>query len=88
MARKSHHVVHNSKGGWDIKKGGSSRASLHTNNKQDAINAGRIISQNQKSEFLIHNKNGRISQADSHGNDPNPPKDKNWQVEIFLKTIW
>lgn len=77
MARKTHHVVPNPKGGWDIKKGGSNKASLHTDKKQDAIDAGRKISQNQKTEFIIHNKDGRISQADSHGGDPNPPKDKN-----------
>lgn len=77
MARKSHHVVPNRKGGWDVKKSGSDRVSLHTNNKQDAIDVGRKISQNQKTEFVIHNKNSRISQSDSHGNDPNPPKDKN-----------
>lgn len=77
MSRKTHHVVPNSQGGWDVKKGGSSRASLHTDNKQDAIDAGRKISQNQKTEFVIHNRDGRISQSDSHGNDTNPPKDKN-----------
>jgi hypothetical protein len=77
MSQKSHHVVHNPNGGWDVKKGGADRVSYHTDNKKDAIDTGRIISQNQKTEFVIHNKNGRISQSDSHGNDPNPPKDKN-----------
>ena len=77
MNRKTHHVVHNPNGGWDVKKGGTDRASKHFDNKQEAIDAGRKISQHQKSEFLIHNKDGKISQADSHGGDPNPPKDKN-----------
>lgn len=77
MTHNTHHVVPNPTGGWDVKKGGAQKASLHTDNKQDAIDNGRIISQNQKTEFVIHNKNGRISQSDSHGNDPNPPKDKN-----------
>ena len=76
MNRKTHHIVHNPNGGWDVKKGGFKRASFHSENKTDAINTGRKISQNQKTEFVIHNKNGRISQSDSHGNDPNPPKDK------------
>lgn len=77
MSRKTHHVVPNPKGGWDVKKGGAGKSSVHTNNKKDAIDIGRKISQNQKTEFVIHNKDGKISQADSHGNDPNPPKDKN-----------
>ncbi len=76
MSRETHHVVPNSKGGWDVKKGGSKRASLHTDNKRDAIDIGRKISQNQKTEFIIHNKDGKISQSDSHGKDPFPPKDK------------
>ena len=76
MSRKTHHIVPNPNGGWDVRKGGSERASYHADNKTDAINTGRIISQNQKTEFIIHNKNGQIAQSDSHGHDPNPPKDK------------
>lgn len=75
MTLKSHHVVPNSdKGGWDVKKGGAERASLHTNNKQDAIDRAREISQNQGTELFVHNKNGQIASRDSHGNDPFPPK--------------
>lgn len=77
MKRKTHHILPNQNGGWDIKKGGTEKASKHFDNKKDAIDAGRKISRNQKSEFIIHNKDGRISQCDSHGGDPNPPKDKN-----------
>jgi len=77
MFRKSHHVVPNSHGGWDVKKSNSDKASGHFDTKQSAVDAGRIISQNQKTEFVIHNKDGRISQSDSHGSDPIPPKDKN-----------
>ena len=58
----SHHVVPNAAGGWDVKKGGSSRASGHFGTKQEAINAERKISRNQGTEFFIH------------GNDPFPPK--------------
>jgi hypothetical protein len=77
MTRKTHHVVSGgSGGGWDIKKGGGSRSSGHFDNKQDAIDRGREISRNQRSELVIHNRDGKISQCDSHGNDPCPPKDK------------
>lgn len=75
--RSVHRVVSNPNGGWDVRKDGAERASVHTENKQDAIDKGRQISQNQQTEFVIHNLNGQISQADSHGKDPNPPKDKN-----------
>ena len=70
----SHHVVHNPAGGWDVKRGGASRSSGHFDNKQDAVDAGRKISQNQGTEFYIHGIDGKIHSKDSHGNDPYPPK--------------
>ncbi len=42
---------------------------------KEAIEEGRKISQHQCSEFVIHGKDGRIQQKDSHGNDPFPLKD-------------
>lgn len=74
MARNTHHVVHSSNGGWNVKRGGASRASKHFDTKAEAIKAGREISRNQKTEFVIHGMNGRIQSADSHGGDPCPPK--------------
>jgi hypothetical protein len=74
MGRKSHHVVPARDGGWNVKKGGASRVSVHADTKQEAVDLGREISRNQRSELVIHNKDGVISQSDSHGNDPNPPK--------------
>lgn len=74
MSKKTHHVVPNHDGGWDVKKGGSDKASKHFDKKTDAIEKGREISQNQGSEFYIHGKDGKIQSKDSHGNDPNPPK--------------
>ncbi len=74
MARSSHHVVHNSNGGWDVKRNGSQRSSGHFETKEEAVTAGRQISQNQGTELVIHCMNGRIQASDSHGNDPCPPK--------------
>ena len=74
MARSTHHVVPNPNGGWDVKKGGAQRASGHYNTKKQAVDAGRKISQNQKTEFVIHGLDGKIQDADSHGHDPYPPK--------------
>ena len=66
----THHVVPNSDGGWDIRRGGAERASGHFNTKQEAIDRGRELSRNAETELKIHNRDGRISQSDSHGNDP------------------
>lgn len=77
MPRKTHHVVPDPKGGWNVKKGGAERSSGHFDNKKDATDRGREISRNQGSELIIHNRDGKISNSDSHGGDPCPPKDKN-----------
>lgn len=71
---KTHHVVPNSGGGWDVKRGGASRSSGHFDTKKEAVDRGREISRNQDTEFRIHNKDGRIASSDSHGGDPNPPR--------------
>ena len=74
MSRNTHHVVHNPNGGWEVKRSNSTRASGHYQTKEEAIHAGQIISQNQKTEFIIHGLNGKIQRRDSHGNAPFPPK--------------
>lgn len=71
---KSHHVVPNPAGGWDVKVSGGQRAIKHTDLKQDAVDVGRGISRNQQTELVIHNKDGRIGQKDSHGHDPRSSK--------------
>ena len=76
MAKKSHHVVPSSKRGWSVRKGGSLKASKTFDNKKDAINYARKVSKNQKSELVIHKKDGTINRKESHGRDPFPPKDK------------
>ncbi len=72
--RKTTHVVPHPNGGWSIKQGGSQRSSGLFDRKIDAIANARRISRNQGSELYIHNKDGKISQKDSHGNDNYPPK--------------
>jgi len=73
---KSHHVVPNPGGGWDVRRGGASRATVHTDTKQQAVDRGREISRKQGTELRVH-KEGRIARSDSHGSDPNPPRDRN-----------
>ncbi len=75
MSKISHHVVPALKGGWNIRKGGSDRASKHFDNQKEAIDWARNVSINQKSELVIHRRDGTIQRKDSHGNDPLPPKD-------------
>ena len=69
--RDTHRVLPNKgRGGWDVRRDGSERSSGHFDTKREAEDAGRKISDNQNTEFSIHNKDGKISRSDSHGNDP------------------
>ena len=78
MSKNEHHVVPNTyRGGWDVKRNGAQKASIHTETKVEAVKIGRVMSQRAGSELVIHGKDGRIQQKDSHGNDPCPPRDKN-----------
>ncbi len=74
MARPTHRITPNQKGGWDLKKDGAKKATKHFDTQAQAIKEGRPISKNQETEFVIHDKKGKIRAADSHGNDPYPPK--------------
>jgi hypothetical protein len=71
---KTHHVVPSAKGGWDIRRGGAERASAHFEVKSMAVTRAREISRNQETELRIHNRDGKIAQSDSHGNDRYPPR--------------
>jgi hypothetical protein len=54
---------------------GNVRDSSHHRTQAEAIDAARDIARNQHSEVVIHDRHGRIRDADSYGNDPNPPRD-------------
>lgn len=74
----SRHVVPARGGGWDVKKPGSDRASVHTATQADAVaRARRIVANNGGGEVRIHGQDGRIRKADTvaAGNDPFPPRD-------------
>ena len=73
----SHHVTFNKETNkWQGKRAGAVRASVVGNTKNEVVKTTREISKNQETELKIHNKDGKISQSDSHGKDPCPPKDK------------
>ncbi|GAA3525087.1 DUF2188 domain-containing protein [Aeromicrobium panaciterrae] len=79
MGNNNRHVVPNPKGGWDVKKPGSGRASHHTNTQKEAVDRAREIVKNKGGgEVRIHRPDGTIRDSDTipPGNDPNPPRDK------------
>ena len=73
MSKKNQHVVPHGDD-WAVKGAGNSKATSVHSTQQEAIDRGRSIAQNQKSELLIHGENGRIREKNSYGIDPYPPK--------------
>lgn len=73
MSGKDQHVVPHADG-WAVKGAGNEKATAVCNTQIEAIDRARSIAQNQRSELLIHGRDGRIRARDSFGNDPFPPK--------------
>lgn len=75
MAKKNQHVIPLGNG-WAVKGEGSKRFTVITETQRDAITVAREIAKNNKSELVIHGKDGKIRDKDSYGDDPNPPTDR------------
>lgn len=73
MMKKGQHVVPNN-GGWSVRKAGAARVSSTYATQDEAIQAGRAIARNQRTELYIHGQDGRIRERRSFGNDPHLPK--------------
>lgn len=74
MAKKNVHVV-KSGDGWAVKKEGNERASSVHPTQRQAIDAGRDAAKVERSELVIHGRDGKIRDKDSFGSDPFPPRD-------------
>ncbi len=73
MSKRNQHVVPHD-GGWAVRGAGSQRATSVHRTQREAIDTGREIARNQRTELFVHGRDGRIRERDSHGNDPFPPK--------------
>ncbi|MDE0353867.1 MAG: DUF2188 domain-containing protein [bacterium] len=60
--------------GWANRRDGSSRVSKVFSTKAAAQAAGRKTAKREKTEHIIHNKDGRIGSRNSYGRGPYPPK--------------
>jgi uncharacterized protein YdaT len=72
---KNIHVTHREDGTWAVIGEKDKRASSLHDTQHDAIEAGRPLAQNNRSELVIHDRENRIRDKDSYGNDSCPPKD-------------
>lgn len=60
--------------GWGNLRAGSDRVSKVYPTKEKAQKAGRATARRESTEHIIHNRDGKISERNSYGNDPHPPK--------------
>lgn len=74
MGKDQHVVPH--RDGWAVRGAGNERATGIVETQKEAITIARQIAQNQRSELVVHGRNGRIRSKDSFGADPMPPRDK------------
>lgn len=72
--KQDYHVVpHGDR--WAVRREGSDRASSLHDTQRDAINSGRDLAREHKTDLVIHRENGTIRDSDSYGGDPCPPRD-------------
>ena len=56
--------------GWAVITAGSEKAAKVVDTQKKAIEIGKLIAQNNKSELIIHGIDGKIREKNSYGNDP------------------
>ena len=69
---KNKHVVKGKNGGWDVKSGGIAVANQST--QRDAIQVANHMAKVDRTEVVIHGRDGKIRDKNSFGKDPYPPK--------------
>jgi hypothetical protein len=72
---KNIHITHREDGSWAVIGAGDSRASSLHPTQAEAMDAGRPLAINNRSELVIHGRDNKIINSNSYGPDPCPPKD-------------
>jgi hypothetical protein len=72
MDKRGQHVVPTERGGWAVRKAGSSRASGTFRTRDEAVARARILAKKQGTEVYVHGPDGKIRSRDSSGRDPQP----------------
>ena len=68
------HVIRGNSGGWQVRVEGTARARSIHKTQAEAATAGRAIAQKNKSELLIHARDGKIRERNTFGHDPRRTK--------------
>ena len=75
MSKKGNIWITPHKDGWAVKREKGERSIAVTRTKQEAVNIGNALGKKDGVNVITQRKDGVIQSHDSHGNDPNPPKD-------------
>jgi uncharacterized protein DUF2188 len=75
MRRFRIHVQPHSRGGWQVRRDGASRASSLHDSRTEAIERGRSTARREHLELVVHGRDGRIRNPNSFGNDPRSRRD-------------
>jgi Uncharacterized protein conserved in bacteria (DUF2188) len=70
---KNQHVVPHGND-WAIKGAGNNKYTQIVPTQSLAISFAKEIAKNQESELFIHNRQGKIRERNTYGNDENPPR--------------
>jgi len=73
---KNIHIVPNPSGGWLVKEEHSLSPIASTKTKKEANSIAKALAKERQVELVIHNRDGKIADKDSFGNDPENTKDK------------
>lgn len=73
MAKGDVHVVPNGGDGWKVEKEGGSRG-RNFDTQKDAWEAAKNTARREKSEALLHGRNGQIRERNTYGPDPRSSK--------------
>lgn len=73
MGKNQHVVPYGDK--WAVRGEKNSRITSDHRTQSATINAAVKIARHEKSEVVIHGKDGKIRDKDSYGKDPCPPRD-------------
>jgi hypothetical protein len=69
VSGRNQHVVQR-EDGWSVRGEGAERDTSHHRTQAEAIDGGREIARNQRSELLVHDRQGELRARDSYGGDP------------------
>lgn len=74
MQKNSIHTVPSKENSWVNVIAGSKKIKSKSKTKKSAETIGRKIAKQAKTEHFIHNKDGKIGEKNSYGNDTFPPR--------------